>query len=151
MWYVYIIRSIEFPDQEYTGATADLKRRIPEHNAGKSTHTAKFKPWELVWYCAFPDKYKALEFEKYLKSHSGRAFAKKPLLLFRSLPQPISQEPPMTTETAPCAMPGLRVIDLTRVLGGPLSMRWWPGAWSAGRNGRAEFSGSGSAARRAFR
>ena len=77
MWYVYIIRSINFPDQEYIGATADLKRRLPEHNAGKSTHTAKFKPWELVWYCAFPDKYKALEFEKYLKSHSGRAFAKK--------------------------------------------------------------------------
>jgi len=67
MWYVYIIRSIEFPNQEYVGATADLKRRLPEHNAGKSTHTAKFKPWQLVWYCAFPDKYKALEFEKYLK------------------------------------------------------------------------------------
>jgi putative endonuclease len=69
MWYVYIIRSIDFPQQEYVGATADLKRRLPEHNAGKSTHTAKFKPWQLVWYCAFPDKYKALEFEKYLKSH----------------------------------------------------------------------------------
>jgi len=68
MWCVDIIRS---------GATADLKRRLPEHNAGKSTHTAKFKPWELIWCCAFPDKYKALEFEKYLKSHSGRAFAKK--------------------------------------------------------------------------
>jgi putative endonuclease len=44
MWYVYIIRSINFPGQEYTGATADFKRRTPEHNAGKSTHTAKFKP-----------------------------------------------------------------------------------------------------------
>ena len=82
MWYVYIIRSINFPEEEYVGATADLKRRIPEHNAGKSTRTAKFKPWQLVWYCAFPDKYKALEFEKYLKSHSGRAFAKEtPLML----------------------------------------------------------------------
>src|SRR5579859_4904220 len=79
MWYVYIIRSVNFPDQEYIGATADLKRRLPEHNAGKSTHTAKFKPWVLVWYCAFPDKHKALEFEKYLKSHSGRAFAKRRL------------------------------------------------------------------------
>src|SRR5216683_2980732 len=72
MWYVYIIRSINFPEQEYIGATVDLKRRMPEHNAGKSAHTAKFKPWELVWYCAFPDKYKALEFEKYLKSLSSR-------------------------------------------------------------------------------
>jgi predicted GIY-YIG superfamily endonuclease len=81
MWYVYIIRSIGFPDQEYTGATADLKQRITDHSAGKSTHTAKFKPWKLVWYCAFPDKYKALAFEKYLKSHSGRAFAKKASLV----------------------------------------------------------------------
>lgn len=80
MWYVYIIRSIHFPDQEYTGASTDLKQRLSDHNSGKSTHTAKFSPWKLVWYCAFPDKYKALEFEKYLKSHSGRAFAKKRLV-----------------------------------------------------------------------
>ena len=80
MWYVYIIRSTVFPNQLYYGASEDLKTRLRDHNAGKSTHTAKFAPWELVWYCAFPDKYKALEFEKYLKSHSGRAFANKRLL-----------------------------------------------------------------------
>lgn len=80
MWYVYVIRSQENPREEYTGATADLRQRIADHNAGKSPHTAKFKPWTLVWYCAFPDKYMALAFEKYLKSHSGRAFAKKRLL-----------------------------------------------------------------------
>lgn len=80
MWYVYIIRSIGSPEQEYIGATSDLKRRMADHNAGKSAHTSKFKSWQLVWYCALPDKYKALQFEKYLKSHSGRAFAKKRLL-----------------------------------------------------------------------
>ncbi len=80
MWYVYIIRSIAFPDQEYTGATADLKQRLADHNAGKSLHTSKFVPWELVCYIAVQDKYHALELEKYLKSHSGRAFAKKRLL-----------------------------------------------------------------------
>lgn len=80
MWYVYIIRSIQFPDQEYTGAASDLKKRIAAHNAEESPHTSKFAPWELVWYCAFPNKYLALEFEKYLKSHSGRAFAKKRLI-----------------------------------------------------------------------
>jgi len=79
MRYVYILRSISFPGQEYAGATADLNWRMSDHNAGKSTHTAKFKPWELAWYCAFPDRYKALEFEKYLKSHFGQAFAKKRL------------------------------------------------------------------------
>src|SRR5262249_6282467 len=79
MWYVYIIRSINSPEQEYTGATEDPKQRLADHNAGRSAHTAKFKPWKLVWYCAFPDKYKALEFEKYLKSHSGRALSRNRL------------------------------------------------------------------------
>ena len=79
MWYVYIIRSVNFPDQEYTGASADLKPRLADHNSGKSTHTAKFMPWELIWYCAFHEKHQALQFETYLKSHSGRAFAKKRL------------------------------------------------------------------------
>jgi predicted GIY-YIG superfamily endonuclease len=43
MWYVYIIRSINFPEQEYVGATEDLKRRLPEHNAGKSAHTRQIQ------------------------------------------------------------------------------------------------------------
>ena len=79
MWYVYIIRSAAFSDQEYTGATENMKQRLADHNAGKSAHTAKFMPWKLIWYSAFSDKFKALEFEKYLKSHSGRAFASKRL------------------------------------------------------------------------
>jgi predicted GIY-YIG superfamily endonuclease len=77
MWYVYIIRSKAFPDQDYVGAISDLRQRIADHNAGRSAHTSKFMPCELIWYCAFPDKYKALAFETYLKSQSGRAFAKK--------------------------------------------------------------------------
>ena len=80
MWYVYIIRSTSIPEQSYIGATADLRQRLAAHNAGKSTHTAKFMPWQLVWYSAFPEKYKALEFETYLKSHSGKAFAMKRLI-----------------------------------------------------------------------
>ncbi len=79
MWYVYVLRSLNSPDKENTGATANLKQRFTDHNAGKSTHTSKYNPWTLVWYCAFGDKLKALEFEKYLKSHSGRAFGKKRL------------------------------------------------------------------------
>lgn len=80
MWYIYVIRSVNCPEQEYTGATADLKQRLADHNAGKSKHTARYAPWKLLFYVAFVDKYKALEFEKYLKSHSGRAFAKKRLI-----------------------------------------------------------------------
>ncbi len=77
---MYIIRSIDFPGQEYTGATADLKQRLKDHNAGKSVHTAKFAPWELKCYVALPEKMRALDLERYLKSHSGRAFAKKRLI-----------------------------------------------------------------------
>jgi len=79
MYYVYIIRSLSFPSETYVGATADLKQRMKDHNGDKSVHTTKFSPWELECYFAFPDKLTAYEFEKYLKSHSGRAFAAKRL------------------------------------------------------------------------
>lgn len=80
MWYVYILRSLKSPDREYVGFTSDLRRRLKDHNSGKSRHTAKYKPWKIAWYCAFPDKTKALDFETYLKSHSGRAFTSKRLV-----------------------------------------------------------------------
>lgn len=79
MYYVYLIKSINFSDQTYIGFTTDLKERLKVHNSGRSPHTAKYKPWDLQTYIAFSTKIQALEFEKYLKSHSGRAFAKKRL------------------------------------------------------------------------
>lgn len=77
MFYVYLIRSERFADQRYIGFTADLKKRIAVHNAGGSVHTAKYKPWVLVSYHAFADERRAREFEYYLKSGSGKAFASK--------------------------------------------------------------------------
>jgi putative endonuclease len=79
MFYVYCIRSLSFYGETYVGVTEDLKQRFSDHNSGKSTHTAKYLPWVLDYYVAFPEKIIAYEFEKYLKSHSGRAFAKKRL------------------------------------------------------------------------
>ncbi len=79
MYYVYLLRSINFPEQTYRGYTEDLKTRLKDHNAGKSKHTAKYAPWELVSYHAFADKRKAQEFEHYLKTGSGKAFANKRL------------------------------------------------------------------------
>lgn len=76
---VYLIQSIEHPDQRYIGITSNLKQRITEHNAGKSPHTSKYRPWKLVVCIAFSDEQKALEFEKYLKAGSGHAFANKHL------------------------------------------------------------------------
>ncbi|MGJ8650776.1 MAG: GIY-YIG nuclease family protein [Opitutaceae bacterium] len=80
MHYVYILRSTSDTNQTYVGYTADLQRRIAEHNSGNSSHTKKFTPWELLHYSAFPEKNKALAFEAYLKSHSGKAFAAKRLI-----------------------------------------------------------------------
>jgi len=77
MHYVYLLRSIPFPEQTYKGFTHDLKQRLNDHNTGQSVHTAKYMPWELVSYHAFTDKRKAQEFEHYLKTGSGKAFAKK--------------------------------------------------------------------------
>jgi putative endonuclease len=52
---------------------------LAKHNAGEVTHTSKYRPWRLKTYVAFSDEKQAFEFEKYLKSASGRAFAKKRL------------------------------------------------------------------------
>jgi len=79
MHYVYLLRSIPDPYQTYIGYTEDLKTRLAAHNHGQSPHTSKFKPWELIACMAFRNKSKALAFEKYLKSHSGKAFANKRL------------------------------------------------------------------------
>ena len=79
MYYVYLLKSIPEPNQTYIGFTNDLKKRLTAHNNGESLHTSKHLPWSLVSYHAFVQKNVALEFEAYLKSGSGRAFAKKRL------------------------------------------------------------------------
>jgi len=79
MYYVYILRSKTHPGQTYTGSTSDLRKRLAEHNAGKSIHANKFKPWDIAAYIAVPEKHLAEELERYLKSGSGRSFAKKHL------------------------------------------------------------------------
>ncbi|MBB3917041.1 GIY-YIG nuclease family protein [Rhizobium fabae] len=76
---VYILCSVEFPDRYYVGVTGDLKSRLAKHNAGEVSHTSKYVPWSLKTYLAFSDEAQAFAFEKYLKSASGRAFAKKRL------------------------------------------------------------------------
>jgi len=79
MLYVYILQSIAFPEHFYVGITHDLRARLRKHNAGEVTHSAKYAPWRLNTYIAFSDHKRAVEFEKYRKSASGRAFAKKRL------------------------------------------------------------------------
>ena len=76
MKYVYILQSLMDTQHFYTGITEDLNARLSMHNSGAVTHTAKYRPWRIKTYVAFADGSRASAFEKYLKSGSGRAFAK---------------------------------------------------------------------------
>ena len=76
MYYVY---SLKCKDGFYIGCTDDLKSRLARHQKGYVVATVNRLPLELEFYFAVKDKYKAFEFEKYLKSGSGRAFIKKHL------------------------------------------------------------------------
>lgn len=79
MFYVYILNSLLVQDRMYVGYTQNLENRLKEHNAGECAHSSKYKPWAVMTYIAFDTKEKAIAFEKYLKSGSGRSFAKRHL------------------------------------------------------------------------
>jgi putative endonuclease len=81
MYYVYLIKCIQFPEILYVGYTTDIEQRLRVHNSGGSFHTAKYKPWELIMYVVFVEEKAAKEFEKYLKTQSGRAFTKRRFLI----------------------------------------------------------------------
>ena len=76
-YYVYILSSDLDGTRHYTGLTEDLEARLKAHNSGQVPHTSKYRPWKIETAIAFRSREKALAFEKYLKSHSGRAFASK--------------------------------------------------------------------------
>ncbi len=75
MKYVYILESLD-AEHFYVGLTDELRTRLKKHNAGEVPHTSKFRPWRIKTYVAFNNEERAVAFEKYLKSGSGRAFAK---------------------------------------------------------------------------
>ena len=76
-FYVYILVDISTGTHHYTGFTTKLQERLQKHNEGGVPSTAAHKPWRVETAMAFTDEQKARDFETYLKSHSGRAFAAK--------------------------------------------------------------------------
>jgi len=78
MWYVYLLKCLD--SRTYVGCTDDLRDRIYRHSKGQITATKDRLLIKLVAYFAFSNKYTAFNFEKYLKSGSGRAFLKKHLV-----------------------------------------------------------------------
>ncbi len=77
MYYVY---NLECREGFYVGCTHNLKERIERHTKGKVGATKDRLPIQLISYFAFRDKYHAFNFEKYLKSGSGRAFLNRHLI-----------------------------------------------------------------------
>ena len=73
---MYILKSENDPD-EYVGVTADPDARLRAHNAGTSAHTAQFRPWRTLVCIEFDEEEPAVRFERYLKTGSGREFARR--------------------------------------------------------------------------
>jgi putative endonuclease len=77
--FVYILRNEDRPPRYYTGVTADVPARLAAHNDGRSPHTAPLRPWHVDVVVEFTDERRAIALERYLKSGSGCAFAKRHL------------------------------------------------------------------------
>jgi putative endonuclease len=77
--FVYVLKNEDHPPRYYTGVTSDVPARLAAHNEGRSPHTATLRPWRLDVVVEFTDERRAMAFERYLKSGSGCAFAKRRL------------------------------------------------------------------------
>jgi putative endonuclease len=74
---VYVLKSTADGTRYYVGCTSDVAARVAAHNAGACAHTRKYLPWQLHVRIEFSDEEHATAFERFLKSGSGRAFAKR--------------------------------------------------------------------------
>jgi predicted GIY-YIG superfamily endonuclease len=79
MHYVHLIESESTQGRRYVGYSDDLRQRVAEHNSGKNVSTEAYRPWRLQTYLAFSTKTHALAFERYRKSGSGHAVARRRL------------------------------------------------------------------------
>ena len=75
--FVYVLRSDSDPSRHYVGRASNVDDRLEWHNAGPSGYTLHHRPWSVIVTVEFPDEGPAAHFERYLKSGSGRAFAKR--------------------------------------------------------------------------
>ena len=75
--FVYILKSIPTPDEYYVGVTSDPKVRLAAYNDGLSLHTSRHRPWRALVVIEFDEEQPALQFERYLKTGSGREFARR--------------------------------------------------------------------------
>ena len=77
-FYVYVLESLR-DKKRYIGYTNNLKRRIEEHNQGKSFSTKPRLPMKLIYFEACTNQQDAERREEYLKTTRGRRFLAKRL------------------------------------------------------------------------
>jgi predicted GIY-YIG superfamily endonuclease len=75
--FVYILTSLLTEHEYYVGLTSDPGTRLRAHNAGLSPHTSHHRPWRFLVCIEFDEESPAIEFERYLKTGSGREFARR--------------------------------------------------------------------------
>ena len=75
--FAYVLRSERRPSRHYVGLTSNLEKRLACHNAGQNVQTVADRPWRILVSIQFSNEPAAIRFERYLKSGSGRAFAKR--------------------------------------------------------------------------
>ena len=75
--FVYILKSISSPQEYYVGITSDPHARLAAHNDGSSPHTARHRPWRTLVMIEFDEEAPAIVFERYVKTGSGREFARR--------------------------------------------------------------------------
>ena len=71
MFYVYAISSLR-KNYIYVGMSADVQRRISEHNAGKEKTTRPYLPYRLLYVESCENRIMARKREKYWKSGTGK-------------------------------------------------------------------------------
>ena len=74
-WHVYILKCTD--STYYVGRTNNIEDRLHRHSLGQVKYTSTRLPIQLIVFLSFPDEWKAVQMEQYLKTGSGRAFAIK--------------------------------------------------------------------------
>lgn len=75
--FVYILKSIGFPDEYYVGVTSDVAERLACRNEGLTPSTVDHRPWRTLVVIEFDEEPPAVAFERYLKTGSGREFSRR--------------------------------------------------------------------------
>lgn len=84
MFYTYVIKG-QKTGRQYTGSTNDLRKRLKQHNEGRSTWTKKDTQWDIIYYEVCINEDDARSREKYLKSGMGKRYINNRLRRFLSL------------------------------------------------------------------